>query len=87
MKGLKEKGFKIGLITNTFSDERDYIRRSPLFSYFDVALISYEQGICKPAPEMYRKMIKELGVRAEECLYVGDGGSRELYAARGIGCP
>ncbi|HAU50189.1 MAG TPA: HAD family hydrolase [Clostridiales bacterium] len=85
LKGLKEKGFKIGLITNTFSDERDYIRRSPLFPYFDVALISYEQGICKPAPEMYRKMIKELGVRAEECLYVGDGGSRELYAAREAG--
>ena len=25
-----------------------------------------------------------LGVRADECLYVGDGGSKELYAARNM---
>lgn len=85
LQKLKENGIKTGLITNTFSDERDFIRESPLFPYFDVALISYEQGICKPEPEMFRRMISELGVNPGECLYVGDGGSRELYAAREAG--
>lgn len=82
---LKKKGIKIGLITNTFSDERDIIRESPLFKYFDVALISYEQGICKPDLELYKRMTDKLNVKPEECLYVGDGGSRELYAARDAG--
>ena len=82
---LKEKGIKIGLITNTFSDERDIIRESSLFKYFDVALISYEQGICKPDLELYKRMTDKLNVKPEECLYVGDGGSRELYAARDAG--
>ena len=82
---LKEKGIKIGLITNTFSDERDIIRESPLFKYFDVALISYEQGICKPDLELYKRMTDKLNVKPDECLYVGDGGSRELYAARDAG--
>jgi len=27
----------------------------------------------------------ELGVQSEECLYVGDGGSRELETAREVG--
>ena len=85
LDALKERGIKIGLITNTFSDERDMIRSSALFPYFNVALISYEQGICKPAPEMYQRMIAQLGVKPEECLYVGDGGSRELYGARDAG--
>ena len=85
LKALKDRGIKIGLITNTFSDERDMIRASGLFPYFDAAMISYEQGICKPAPEMYQRMIEQLGVKAEECLYVGDGGSRELYGARDAG--
>lgn len=85
LKKLKEKGLKLGLITNTFSDEREYIRNCPLYPYFDVALISYEQGICKPDPEMFCRMTEQLGVKAEECLYVGDGGSRELYAAREAG--
>ena len=82
LKDLKAREIKIGLITNTFSDERDFIKNSELFPYFDVSLISYEQGICKPTPEMFRRMTQQLGVSAEECLYVGDGGSRELYAAR-----
>jgi putative hydrolase of the HAD superfamily len=85
LKELKNRGIKIGLISNTYSDERDAIRQSVLFPYFDVALISYEQGIRKPAPELFTKMTKELGVKPEECLYVGDGGSKELFAAREAG--
>ncbi len=85
LEELKKRGIKIGLITNTFSDERDFIRKSPLFPFFDVALISFEQGLCKPDPELYKKMTEQLGVYADECLYVGDGGSKELYAAREAG--
>ena len=82
---LKKRDVRIGLITNTFSDERDFIRASKLFPYFDVALISYEQGVCKPDLEIYGRMTKQLGLKPEECLYVGDGGSKELYAARDAG--
>ena len=82
---LRKRNIRIGLITNTFSDERDIIRSSKLMPYFDAALISYEQGSCKPDQRLYVKMTELLGVNADECLYVGDGGSRELYAARETG--
>ena len=82
---LRQKGIKTGLITNTFSDERDLIRKSPLYPLFDVTMISYEQGLSKPDPAIYQRMLDALELSPEECLYVGDGGSRELYAARDIG--
>ena len=82
---LKEKGIKIGLISNCFSDESEFIKASRLYPYFDAAMLSYEQGICKPDIELYTRITKQLGVEPEECLYVGDGGSRELYAARNVG--
>ncbi|MCR5502978.1 MAG: HAD-IA family hydrolase [Lachnospiraceae bacterium] len=85
LEELKKRGIRTGLITNTFSDEREMIRESRLFPYFDVALISYEQGIMKPDPEMFRRMTEQLGLRPDECLYVGDGGSKELYAAKEAG--
>ena len=85
LKDLKSQGIKIGLMTNTFSDERDKIVESPLYPYFDVALISYEVGMSKPEPEMYQKMIDLLGVEPDEIFYVGDGGSNELFAAREMG--
>ena len=85
LKTLREKGLKVGLITNTFSDERDMIRSSPLFPLFDAAMISYEQGLLKPDLEIYRRMMNALNVKPEECLYVGDGGSHELTGARELG--
>lgn len=85
LQDLRQKGIKTGLITNTFSDERDLIRKSPLYPLFDVTMISYEQGLSKPDPAIYQRMLDALKLSPEECLYVGDGGSRELYAARDIG--
>ncbi len=85
LQTLREKGLKTGLITNTFSDERDMILASPLYPLFDTAMISYEQGISKPDPEIYRHTMQALNVASQECLYVGDGGSHELQAARNLG--
>ena len=82
---LREKGFLTGLISNSFSDERDKIVESPLYPLFDVIMISYETGMYKPDPAVFHAMIKALDVKAEECLYVGDGGSKELYGARNAG--
>ncbi len=82
---LKEKGIKIGLITNCFSEEAKLIRESKLFSYFDAPCLSYEFGVRKPDPAIYRKCMEKLGISAENCLYVGDGGSQELETARALG--
>ena len=85
LQTLREKGYKVGLITNTFSDERDMILASPLYPLFDAAMISYEQGISKPDSEIYRRALQALKVTPQECLYVGDGGSHELEGARELG--
>ncbi len=85
LKKLQEKDLMIGLISNSFSDERDLIVESPLYPLFDVTMISYETGLYKPDPAVFKAMIEKLGVKPEECLYVGDGGSRELYGARDAG--
>ena len=82
---LHARGIQIGLISNCFSDECELIKASALYPYFDAVKLSYEQGICKPDPAIYFRMTAELGVEPQECLYVGDGGSRELYAARDAG--
>lgn len=82
---LKEKQIKIGLISNCFSEEVRAIKGSILFPYFDVSFLSFEQGIAKPDKEIYFRCLKSLDVNAEECLYVGDGGSQELEIAEMLG--
>lgn len=83
--GLKEKGWRIGLISNCFSEEAQVIRNSVLFPYFDAVCLSYELGIKKPDEAIYRACMEKLSVEPEECVYVGDGGSNELEAAAGLG--
>lgn len=61
------------------------IRRSELFPYFDAVYLSYEQGIQKPDEEIFQRCMDSLSVNAEECVYVGDGGSYELEAAEKLG--
>ncbi len=85
LKRLKDEGYLVGLISNCYSDERDMIKKSPMYPYFDVVCLSYETGICKPDERIFRLCAEKLGVSLDECLYVGDGGSDELITARKLG--
>ncbi len=85
LQALKERGIKIALITNCYFEERNAIKHSDLFPYFDVTLMSCEVGIIKPNQKIFEKCLQSLGLRADECLYVGDGGSHELEAAAAMG--
>lgn len=82
---LKKMGIKIGLITNCYFEERDVINNSIFIDYFDLVCMSCEMGVKKPDIQIFKKCMKDLDVVAEECIYVGDGGSFELETARSLG--
>ena len=85
LDALKKRKILVGLISNCFSEEAKLIRESVLFPYFDEVCLSYEEGVKKPDEEIYHRCMSRLGVKAEECIYVGDGGSNELQTARKLG--
>lgn len=85
MDGLKEAGIKIGLISNCHSEEAAVIKESILYPYFDAVCLSWEEGMQKPDRRIFERALQKLAVSAQECLYVGDGGSNELAAAGSVG--
>lgn len=85
LSALKEKGLCVGLISNCFSEEAEVIRESVLAEYFDAVCLSCDLGMCKPDKRIFEKCLDTLGVSAEECLYVGDGGCYELETAKSLG--
>ena len=85
LRELKERGYKIGLISNCFLEEAEAIRASVMAPLFDVMMLSCEQGVQKPEREIFERCLAELSVAPEECLYVGDGGSEELETAQSFG--
>ena len=82
---LKMQGLLVGLISNCYLEEGEVIKKSELYPFFDAVYLSYEQGVAKPDKEIFLRCAEELGVKTEECLYVGDGGSQELETARELG--
>ncbi len=85
LKELKARGLRLAMLSNCSSEEVTTIRQSCLYSFFDVLVLSYEVGLSKPDPLIYRKVLEDLHLMADECLFVGDGGSNELEGARTAG--
>jgi len=85
LERIHASGRRVGLITNCYLEERDVIRKSLLFPYFDAVCMSCELGMMKPDPAIFHYCTDLLNVSPEECLYVGDGGSMELETARSLG--
>ena len=83
LAALKERGIRLGLISNASTDEVRAWPDSPARPFFDSALFSCECGLKKPDPAIYRLGLSRLDVEARHALFVGDGGSQEhLGAAR-----
>ena len=82
---LKESGLLVGLISNCYAEEARVIRESELFPFFDKVYLSCEQGVAKPDVEIFERCMRDFEVKSEECLYIGDGGSRELETATALG--
>lgn len=82
---LRQAGYKLALISNASSPEVQAWSSSPLAKFFDVSVFSCETGYCKPEADIYRYALDRLDERAENSLFIGDGGSEEHTGAANVG--
>ena len=77
--------FKTAILTNTPSDMRAVITQQfHLDRELDTIVISAEEGIRKPQPEIFQRTLDRLGVQAQETLFVDDE-ARYITAAQTLG--
>ena len=83
---LKNKGYKIGLITN--GDHTLQMRKLEMLSLesiFDEIIISHDYGTDKPDRLLFDKMGELLGIPNNEMMYVGDHPLNDVDASRRAG--
>ncbi len=85
VSSLRNLGIKVGLITDCSAETETAWPETPMVPLIDVPLFSCREGICKPDPLLYLSACERLGTTPDRCLYVGDGGSRELTGAKAVG--
>jgi HAD superfamily hydrolase (TIGR01509 family) len=69
---VRERGLRIGVLSDTGFDLRPALDRLGLLPYLDTVVMSYQLGECKPAAAVFRTACDQLGVQPERTLMVGD---------------
>ena len=71
---LRLAGYPLGILSNTCAGHWEHIRRKfPLVDrHFAFHVLSFEEGVMKPDPQSYRRMIERAGCPAEQILFLDD---------------
>jgi putative hydrolase of the HAD superfamily len=82
---LRERGVAVGVVSNIGWDLRPVFREHGLDPYVGAYVLSYEHGIQKPDPRLFKAACDALGVAPEDTLMVGDD-RRADGGAAALGC-
>lgn len=85
LSALKSLHYHVGLISDCSNDIPLVWDESALAPLFETVIFSCSVGLKKPDPRIYELAMQRLNVKPEQCLFVGDGGSRELTGALQVG--
>lgn len=83
---LKRQGIKLALVSNGFGQfQYDNFKALHIEHLFDEVLISEWEGLRKPDPAIFHRALHQLGVPAENALFVGDHPENDIRASRDVG--
>lgn len=83
-KRLKEKKYKIGILSNTNELDANVHKKRGDYSLFSPVILSYEVGCRKPENKIYQIALKKLKVKPNECILI-DNNRSKLLPARKLG--
>jgi len=83
---LIDQGLMTGLITNGWEGvQRRKVAKLPFLSRFEVALVSGEEGVRKPDPEIFQRALERLELKPREAVFVGDNPETDIAGCRTVG--
>lgn len=77
----------MGIVTDTAASvhtKLKWFEKGGFGDVWDTIISSREMGVRKPHPQMYQAALQQLGVRADQAIFVGHKAS-ELDGARAVG--
>jgi len=82
---LRMRGKRIGVVSNCFAEDVATWSESLLARRVHCAVFSFDMGLAKPDPEIYKEASRRLGIRPEDTVFIGDGADNELAGATQVG--
>jgi len=79
---MLKSNYKLGLLSNTGQwDFEHAIKTFDHFALFDAVTLSFEVGSMKPDKRIFADMLKKLGSRPQECVFIDDSPENVAAAA------
>ena len=69
---LKERGYRLLVLSNMSSDFIEHIRRFDIYRQFEGDIVSCEEQTVKPEAEIYRRLIDRYALDPAETLFIDD---------------
>lgn len=69
---LKAAGYKLYVLSNMSREFIDYLRQQPVYKYFDGEVISCEEGVVKPMPQIYNILIQRYELDVDHTMFIDD---------------
>lgn len=85
LEGLRGAGVRLFAITN-FSHEKFVVaqQRFAFLGGFEDVVVSAREGLLKPDPAIYRRLIERNGLTAQDCVFIDDS-LRNVEGAAAVG--
>jgi HAD superfamily hydrolase (TIGR01662 family) len=88
VRALASDGYILGCVTNTLADRRTIermLRDHRLLDLMRSIVVSAEEGWRKPHPSLFQKALREVDVRPESAVFVGDAPWNDIGGAKAVG--
>jgi len=80
---LKDRGFKLAVATNAYKQSTvESLTHLNIIDIFDAIACHDEVKRGKPYPDMLFRVLNELGMGAEDAIFIGDGSRDEIASNR-----
>lgn len=82
---LKNKGYKIAIISNSPPTSKDQLADLKIKEYIDKEIFSFNLGSRKPEKEIFLSCLLEAGVKPSEAVMIGDSMKNDIKGAKNVG--
>lgn len=72
IRDLKAAGYRLYVLSNMSREFIAFLRRKEVYKYFDGEVVSCEEGVVKPQPEIYRILIDRYSLDVAETMFIDD---------------
>lgn len=82
---LRVAGIRLAVVSNWDVRLRPLLRDLGIADWFDTIVVSAEEGVEKPDPEIFHRACQRLGVEPAAALMIGDSPKNDVEGARAAG--